>query len=349
MLELFGQSLVEEERTMEYRPLGRTGVMVSPLCLGTMNFGGPTDEAEAIRITARALDAGFNFIDTANVYTGGESERITGKAIRESGRRDDIVLATKVYSPVGKGPNDRGGSRYHIIKACEDSLQRLGTDHIDLYQLHRPDLDVSQDETLRAFDDLIRSGKVRYVGASTHPAWKVMEALALSEKFSLHRYVSEQPPYNLLDRRIENELIPLCLEHNLAVLPWSPVAGGILTGRYQSNDKSPDGSRAALWGKRFATRVTDSGLEVAMEVAKLADERQLSASQLALLWVKDQPAVTSPIYGPRTMAHIEEAIGVLDLSLADEDRPIFDALVPPGNAVADFHDSNNWYKGRLVI
>jgi aryl-alcohol dehydrogenase-like predicted oxidoreductase len=333
---------------MDYRPLGRTGVMVSPLCLGTMNFGGPTPEADALRITARALEAGINFIDTANVYTGGESERITGKAIRESGRRDQIVLATKVFVPVGAGPNDGGGSRLHIIKACEDSLRRLGLDHIDLYQLHRPALNVAHDETLRAFDDLVRSGKVRYIGASTHPAWKVMEALALSEKFGLHRYVSEQPPYNLLDRRIENELIPLCQAYDLAVLPWSPVAGGILTGRYQLEDKAPDGSRAALWGKRFETRVTDAGLAVAVEMARLAAERQMTASALALLWVKDQPAVTAPIYGPRTMEHMEDAIPVLDMQLADEDRDLFDQLVPPGNAVADFHDSNNWYRGRLV-
>ena len=332
---------------MEYRSLGRTGVKVSPLCLGTMNFGGPTSETDSIAIIARALDAGINFIDTANVYTGGESERITGKAIRESHRRDQIVLATKVYSPVGQGPNDRGGSRHHIIKACEDSLRRLGLEHIDLYQLHRPALDVAQDETLRAFDDLIRSGKVRYIGASTHPAWKVMEALALSEKFGLHRYVSEQPPYNLLDRRIENELIPLCQTYDLALLPWSPVAGGILTGRYQHADKEPEGSRAALWGRRFATRVTDAGLAVAAELAKLAEQRQLSPSQLALLWVKDQPAVTSPIYGPRTMGHLEDALPVLEMNLTSEDRALCDELVPPGNAVSDFHDSNNWFKGRL--
>jgi len=333
---------------MEYRLLGRTGVRVSPICLGTMNFGGPTPEREAIDIIARALDGGINFVDSANVYTGGESERITGKALRESGRRDQVVLATKVFSPVGRDVNERGGSRHHIVKACEDSLQRLGLDHIDLYQLHRPALEVAQDETLRAFDDLVRSGKVRYIGASTHPAWKVMEALALSEKYSLNRYVSEQPPYNLLDRRIENELIPLCQAYNLAVLPWSPVAGGILTGRYRLDDKAPEGSRAASWGRRFATRVTDEGLAVAAEVAKLARERGMTASQLALLWVKDQPAVTSPIYGPRTMAHLEDALPVLDLNLAEEDRAVFDALVPPGNAVADFHDSNNWYKGRIV-
>lgn len=333
---------------MEYRALGRTGVMVSPICLGTMNFGGPTPEQEAMDIIAAALDAGINFVDTANVYTGGESERITGKALRESGRRDQVVLATKVFSPVGRGVNERGGSRYHIIKACEDSLTRVGVDHIDLYQLHRPALNVAQDETLRAFDDLIRAGKVRYIGASTHPAWKVMEALALSEKFSLHRYVSEQPPYNLLDRRIENELIPLCQAHDLAVLPWSPVAGGILTGRYSMDDKAPQGSRADTWGNRFATRVTDQGLEVAARVGELAAERGMTAAQLALMWVKDQPAVTSPIYGPRTMAHVQDAIPVLDMELDDADRAVFDELVPPGNAVADFHDSNNWYKGRLV-
>ena len=187
---------------MQYRQLGRTGVFVSPLCLGTMNFGGPTAEDEAIEIIRRALDAGINFIDTANVYNAGESERIVGKALEQAGGRERIVLATKVYSPMGKDLNERGGSRFHIIQACEDSLARLGVDHIDLYQLHRPALNIPQDETLRAFDDLIRAGKVRYIGCSTFPAWAVMEALSISEKYSLHRYVSEQPPYNLLDRRI---------------------------------------------------------------------------------------------------------------------------------------------------
>ncbi len=333
---------------MNYRQLGRTGVMVSPICLGTMNFGGPTDEAESIRIIDAALDGGINFIDTANVYTGGRSEAIVGKALTAGGKRDQVVLATKVFSPVGAGPNDRGGSRFHIVQACEDSLKRLQTDHIDLYQLHRPALNIPQDETLRAFDDLVRAGKVRYVGASTHPAWAVMEALATSERYSLVRYVSEQPPYNLLDRRIENELLPLCERYNLAVLPWSPVAGGILAGRYAPDATKPEGSRAQLWGARFETRVTARGLEVAAEVARMAAERNLGTSQLALLWVKDQPQVTAPIYGPRTMAHIEDALPVLDMRLDDADRPLFDALVHPGNAVADFHDSNNWYKGRVV-
>jgi aryl-alcohol dehydrogenase-like predicted oxidoreductase len=333
---------------MNYRNLGRTGLQVSPLCLGTMNFGGPTEEAECVQIVHAAVDAGVNFIDTADVYNRGVSEEIVGRAIAASGKRDQLVLATKVYSPMSADPNDRGGSRDHIVKSCEASLRRLGVEWIDLYQLHRPDLDVPQDETLRAFDDLIRAGKVRYIGCSTHPAWKVMEALATSERCNLHRYVSEQPPYNLLDRRIENELIPLCESYQLAVLPWSPVAGGVLTGRYTADAKKPDGSRAHRWGARFETRVTDRGLEVADAVAQMAAERGMSTAQLALLWVKDQPAVTAPIYGPRTLEHLSDALPVLEMSLADEDRPLFDALVPPGNAVADFHDSNNWMKGRLV-
>jgi aryl-alcohol dehydrogenase-like predicted oxidoreductase len=341
-------SPIEGKRNMNYRPLGRTGIQVSPLCLGTMNFGGPTDEGESIEIVQTAVDAGINFIDTANVYSRGVSEEIVGKALAAIGQRDRLVLATKVYNPMSEDPNDRGGSRDHIVKSCEASLRRLGVDWIDLYQLHRPDLDVPQDETLRAFDDLISAGKVRYIGCSTHPAWKVMEALAVSERCNLHRYVSEQPPYNLLDRRIENELIPLCEDHQLAVLPWSPVAGGMLTGRYAADARKPTGSRADLWGARFATRVTDRGLEVAEQVARMADERGMSCAQLALLWVKDQPAVTAPIYGPRTIEHLRDALPVLDMSLADADRPLFDALVPPGNAVADFHDSNNWMKGRLV-
>ena len=238
---------------MEYRTLGRTGVQVSPLCLGAMNFGGPAGEDESIAIINRALDGGINFIDTANVYNGGESERIVGKALKENGRRDHVVLATKVHGVVGPGPNDQGDSRYHIIRACEDSLRRLQTDHIDLYQLHRPPMRNPQDETLRAFDDLVRAGKVVYVGCSTHPAWMVMEALAISERQNLVRYISEQPPYNLLDRRIENELIPLCQKYGLGILPWSPLAGGILAGRYPVGRYSA-GRLARRTGRRCVQR-----------------------------------------------------------------------------------------------
>jgi aryl-alcohol dehydrogenase-like predicted oxidoreductase len=332
---------------MEYRTLGRTGVKVSPLCLGAMNFPEPSGEKESIEIINRALDGGINFIDTANVYNGGESEKIVGKTLKKNGRRHEVVLATKVYGTMGEGPNDGGVSRYHIIQSCEDSLRRLKTDHIDLYQLHRPGLTVPQDETLRAFDDLVRAGKVRYIGCSTHPAWMVMEALAISEKHNLARYVSEQPPYNLLDRRIENELVPLAQKYEMALLPWSPLAGGILAGRYNDPKNFPEGSRASK-GEWFARRVNRAGIEVAQKLEKMADERGLTITQLALLWVKDQPGVTSPIIGPRTMQHLEDALGIMDKSLDEADIPLFDELVHPGNALADFHNSNDWYKGRVL-
>ncbi len=334
---------------MEYRKLGRSGVLVSPLCLGTMNFGGSTDEANSFEIMQKAVDAGINFFDTANVYTKGESERITGKFLKENNLRERVVLATKVFSRVGDLPNEAGGTRYHLIKACEDSLQRLQTDHIDLYQLHRPPMTHSQEETLRAFDDLIRAGKVRYIGCSTHPAWMVMESISISERYGLNRYISEQPPYNLLDRRIENELVPLCQKYDLAILPWSPLAMGILAGRYSQVDNYPEDSRARLWdSSAVKARITPSGIAVGQAVAGMAQERGLTASQMSLLWTKDQPGITAPIIGPRTLAHLEDALGILDKTLDDADRPLFDELVHPGNAVADFHNSNDWMKARIL-
>jgi len=334
---------------MEYRRLGRSGVLVSPICLGTMNFGGATNESDSFAIMQKAVEGGINFFDTANVYTKGESERITGKFLKEKNLRDKIVLATKVFSRVGELPNDGGGTRYHIIKACEDSLQRLQTDHIDLYQLHRPPMTYPQEETLRAFDDLIRAGKVRYVGCSTHPAWMVMEALAISERYGLNRYVSEQPPYNLLDRRIENELIPLCQKYDLAILPWSPLAMGILAGRYPEATSFPEDSRAKLWDNNMVrARITQRGIDVGKAVSKLAQERGLTASQLSLLWTKDQPGVTAPIIGPRTLGHLEDALVILDKTFDAADRPLFDELVHPGTAVSDFHNSNEWMKARIT-
>lgn len=334
---------------MEYRKLGRSGVLVSPLCLGTMNFGGPTNEEGSFEIMQKAVDGGINFFDTANVYNKGESERITGGFLKENNLREQVFLATKANGRMGDGPNDAGASRYHIIKACEDSLKRLQTDHIDLYQLHRPPLTHPQDETLRAFDDLIRAGKVRYIGCSTHPAWMVMEALSLSERYGLNRYISEQPPYNLLDRRIENELIPLCQKYELAIIPWSPLAMGILAGRYPKTDEYPGDSRAHLWDSSMVrARVTQRGIDVGKVVDKMAKERGMTASQLSLLWVKDQPGITSPIIGPRTLAHLEDALGIIDKTLDDADRPLFDELVHPGTAVADFHNSNDWMKARIL-
>ncbi len=333
---------------MEYRKLGRSGVLVSPLCLGAMNFGGPTSEADSFAIMQKAVEAGINFFDTANVYNKGESERIVGKFLKENNLREQIVLATKVNGRMGDLPNEGGASRYHIIKACEDSLRRLQTDHIDLYQLHRPPTH-PQEETLRAFDDLIHTGKVRYIGCSTHPAWMVMEALSLSERYGLNRYVSEQPPYNLLDRRIENELVPLCQKYDLAILPWSPLAMGILAGRYSQPDDYPEDSRARLWdSSAMKARITQRGIDAGKAVARMAQERGLTVSQLSLLWTKDQPGVTAPIIGPRTLAHLEDALGTLDKTLDDADRPLFDELVHPGNAVADFHNSNDWMKARIL-
>lgn len=334
---------------MDYRRLGRSGVLVSPICLGTMNFGGPTNEADSFAIMQKAVDGGINFFDTANVYTKGESERITGKFLKDNHLRDRVVLATKVFSRVGDQPNDAGGTRFHIIKACEDSLQRLQTDHIDLYQLHRPPLTYPQEETLRAFDDLIRAGKVRYIGCSTHPAWMVMEALSISERYGLNRYISEQPPYNLLDRRIENELVPLCQKYDLAIIPWSPLAMGILAGRYPQTGTFPEDSRAQLWDNNMVkVRITQRGLDVGKAVSDMAQERGLTASQLGLLWAKDQPGITSPIIGPRTLAHLEDALTVLDKKFDDADRPLFDGLVHPGTAVSDFHNSNEWMKARIL-
>lgn len=334
---------------MEYRKLGRSGVLVSPLCLGTMNFGGPTNEEDSFEIMRKAVDGGINFFDTANVYNKGESERIIGKFLKENDLREQVFLATKANGRMGDGPNDAGASRYHIIKACEDSLRRLQTDHIDLYQLHRPPLTHPQDETLRAFDDLIRAGKVRYIGCSTHPAWMVMEALSFSERYGLNRYISEQPPYNLLDRRIENELIPLCQKYELAIIPWSPLAMGILAGRYPKTDEYPGDSRAHLWDSSMVrARVTQRGIDVGKAVANMAQERGMTASQLSLLWVKDQPGITSPIIGPRTLAHLEDTLGIIDKTLDDADRPLFDELVHPGTAVADFHNSNDWMKARIL-
>ena len=334
---------------MEYRKLGRSGVLVSPLCLGTMNFGGSTNEADSFAIMQKAVEGGINFFDSANVYNQGESERITGRFLQENNLRDRIVLATKVFSRVGDLPNEGGGTRYHIVKACEDSLRRLQTDRIDLYQLHRPPLAHPQEETLRAFDDLIHAGKVLYIGASTHPAWMVMEALSLSERYGLNRYISEQPPYNLLDRRIENELVPLAQKYDLAIIPWSPLAMGMLAGRYTQTEQYPEGSRAHRWNNDVVRgRITERGLEVGQAVSQMAQERGLTASQLSLLWIKDQPGITAPIIGPRTLAHLEDALGILDKTLDEADRPLFDALVHPGNAVADFHNSNDWMKARVL-
>jgi 1-deoxyxylulose-5-phosphate synthase len=328
---------------MSYRLLGRTGVRVSPLCLGTLNFGGPTPDAEAARIVDAALDAGITFIDTADVYHGGASETVVGKML--AGRRQRVVLATKVHGRTGDGPNDAGNSRLHILQACDASLRRLQTDYIDLYQVHRPSPEIPIDETLGALTDLVRAGKVRYVGCSTHPAWMVMEALAVSARDGFVRYVSEQPPYNLLDRRIENELLPLAERHGLAILPWAPLAQGVLAGRYESIEAPPPDSRAAVQPDSiYSRRVTAKGIEAGRAFAALARAEGLTPGQLALLWCKDQPGITSPIVGPRTIEQLRDVLPVLEMALTEVQRAACDAINPPGTALVNFHNTAGWMK-----
>ncbi len=332
---------------MEYRSLGRTGMMVSPICVGTFNFGGPTAADEAFRIIARAIDAGINFFDTGGNYQQGQSEQILGRAIAKLNARHDVIIATKVHYPIGPGPNDHGNSRFHIIRACEASLKRLGVDHIDLYQIHRPSFVIPVDETLGALTDLIRQGKVRYIGCSTHPAWKVVEALNVSEANHFARYISEQPPYNLLDRRIENELVPMCRQYGLAIIPYAPLAQGVLAGRYVDVNQLPADSRAARMGDIYADRVNARGIEVGVRLAELARQHAITPAQLALLWVKDQPGITAPIVGPRTLEHLEAVLPTIDMRLSAVVANACDRLVPPGTAVTDFHNASGWHKGVI--
>jgi len=316
--------------------------------LGGDNFLNPISEEESMRMIDRALDGGINLIDTSNSYMKGQSERLIGQALKANGRRQQTIIATKVHYPTGPGPNDRGNSRLHIMRACEASLRRLGTDYIDLYQTHRPSFDIPLEETLGALTDLVQQGKVRYIGSSTAPAWHVMEALMVSELKGLARFASEQPPYNLLDRRIENELVPMCQRHGLGIISWSPLAMGLLAGRYSNAKQPPSDSRAARRGGIYAERVTPPGIEVGDKFVKLAQEYGIDPAQLAILWVKDQPCITAPIIGPRTMAQLENLLPVMEMTLTDEMRAACDALVPPGSAVSNFHNSAPWMKMKLM-
>ncbi len=332
---------------MDYRHLGRTGVQLAPLALGTDNILNPTPEDESVRMILTALDAGITMIDTANSYGQGASERVIGQTLADNGRRDEAFIATKVHYPMGPGPNDRGNSRLHIMKACEDSLRRLQTDHIDLYQLHRPDFATPLDETLGALTDLVRQGKVRYVGSSTSPAWRIVEGVLLAEMKGLVRFASEQPPYNLLDRRIENETVPAALAYGLSLFPWSPLAMGVLAGRYANDNIRVDGSRAALRGGIYAERVSQAAVEAGNAFVEVARQAGMDPAHLAITWVKDQPGVTAPLIGPRTVAQLEHLLPVLHMSLDADVAAACDAICPPGSAIADFHNSAPWMKMTL--
>ena len=333
---------------MEYRRLGSSGVLVSPLALGTDNLANPTPREESIRMIHAAIDGGINLIDTSNSYAAGDSERIIGEALAQNGRRDEVLIATKVHYPTGPGPNDRGNGRLHIMRACDESLRRLGVDHIDLYQLHRPDFDTPIEETLGALDDLVHAGKVRYIGSSTAPAWHVVEAVLTSERLGLARFISEQSPYNLLDRRLENEMVPACLRHGLGVLAWSPLAMGMLAGRYADGAPPPDDSRVANRGGIYAERVTEAGVAIGNRFARLARDHGSDPAQLAMCFVKDQPGITAPIIGPKNVAQLEGLLPVLDMKLSDEMRAACDALVTPGSVVASFFNSAPWMRWKHV-
>jgi aryl-alcohol dehydrogenase-like predicted oxidoreductase len=318
---------------MEYRPLGATGVQVSPLCLGAMMFGawGNPDHDESIRIIHAALDAGINFVDTADVYSRGESEEIVGKALA-GGRRDDVVLATKFHGPMGDDPNERGNSRRWIMREIDASLRRLGTDWIDLYQVHRFDEGTDLDETLGALTDLVRAGKIRYLGSSTFPAHLIVEAQWVAERRGRERFVCEQPPYSMLVRGIEAEVLPVCERYRMAVIPWSPLAGGWLSGRYRKGAEPPASTRAGRIPCRYDLSLPENQrkLDAAERLAQLAEEAGLTLIELAIAFVLRHPAVTAPIIGPRTMEQLESQLPALDVSLDDELLDRIDEIVPPG-------------------
>lgn len=334
---------------MEFRPLGRTGVQVSKLCLGTMMFGdwGTKDHDESIRIIQRALDAGINFVDTADVYSQGESEVIVGKAL--AGRRDDVVLASKFFMPFDDDPNHRGGSRRWITKSVENSLRRLGTDYLDLYQIHRWDPAVDLDETLGALTDLVRSGKVRYIGHSTFPASTIVEAQWVAERRGRERFVTEQPPYNILVRNIENEVLPVAQRFGMGVIPYSPLAGGWLSGRYRAESQdgpmSPARQRLA---NRFDLSLPENQrkLDAAERLAQLAEEAGLTLIQLAIAFVLRHPAITAPIIGPRTREHLESQLAAADVVLSDDVLDRIDEIVPPGLTINPAE--NGWVSPALA-
>jgi aryl-alcohol dehydrogenase-like predicted oxidoreductase len=321
---------------MEHRPLGRTGVSVSKLCLGAMMFGawGNPDHDESVRIIHAALDAGINFIDTADVYAQGESEEIVGKALA-GGKRDDVVLATKFYNPMGDDPNRRGASRRWIMRAVEDSLRRLDTEWIDLYQVHRFDENTDIDEMLGALTDLVHQGKVRHIGHSTFPGSRIVEAQWVARDRNLQRFVTEQPPYSILVRAIENDVLPTCQRHGMAVIPYSPLTGGWLSGRWRKAGGQQGSSRAERLPERFdlANPANQRKLDAVEELAQLADQSGMTLIQLAIGFVLSHPAITSPLIGPRTMEQLESQLAAADTVLDAAILDRIDEINPPGTTI----------------
>jgi aryl-alcohol dehydrogenase-like predicted oxidoreductase len=314
---------------MKHRTLGRTGIKVSPYCLGAMMFGaiGNPDHDDSVRIIHKALDAGINFVDTADAYSRGESEEIVGKALK--GRRDDVVLATKAHLPMGDDPNQRGNSRRWLVRALEDSLRRLGTDHVDLFQIHRPAPDTDVEETLSALTDLVRAGKVRAIGTSSFPASDIVEAQWVAERRGLMRFRSEQPTYSVLNRGIEREVLPVCERYGMGALVYSPLAGGLLTGRYRK-DRQADSHRATFGFKHLSD---ERRLDTVEQLIPLAEKAGMPLTHLAMAFAIAHPGVTSAIIGPRTMAHLDDLLAGAETTLTDEILDQIDAIVPPGTDI----------------
>ena len=312
---------------MQYRTLGRTGIKVSPYCLGAMMFGklGNPDHDDAIRTIHKALDSGINFVDTADRYSAGESEEIVGKALQ--GRRDKIVLTTKFYGPMGTDPNQQGASRRWIIEEVENSLRRLQTDYIDLYLIHRPTPDTDIEETLSAMTDLMRAGKVRAIGSSTFPVSEIVEAQWVAEKRGLARFRAEQPPYSILDRGIERDMLPTAQRYGMGVMVWSPLSKGLLTGRYRKDQPLPDSLRVKFMPKQMSNQ---RSLDVVEQLIPLAAEAGMSLTHMAMAFVMAHPGVTSAILGPRTMAQLDDLLAGAELRLSDEILDRIDEIAPPG-------------------
>lgn len=337
---------MQEQNIMDYRQLGRCGMRVSPICLGTMMFGGQTSEADSIRIIHRAIDEGINFIDTANMYNVGESEVVVGKAIAD--RRDSVVLATKGRQRMGEGPNDWGSSRVHLMRELDNSLKRLNVECIDLYYQHAPDETTPIEESLRALDDMIKSGKVRYIACSNFRAWQLCEALWTSDRLNLNHFVCVQPLYNIVNRDIEVELLPLCREHGIGVVSYSPLARGILTGKYRPGEPYPEGSRAARNDPRMRqAELREASIEISQRLVTHCQSKGCTPSQFALAWCLANRIVTSVIIGPKTETQFDDNLASLNVEITADDESFVDELVPPGeHSGKGFQDSAYPITGR---
>jgi aryl-alcohol dehydrogenase-like predicted oxidoreductase len=319
---------------MEYIKFGNTGMTVSRLCLGTMTYGKPTDrwpwaldEAQSRPFIKKALELGFNFFDTADVYTAGASEEVVGKALRDFAKRDEVVLATKVFNPMGPGPNDKGLSRKHILSAIDASLKRLGTDYVDLYQIHRWDYDTPIEETMEALHDVVKAGKARYIGASSMYSWQFAKAQYTADMHGWTRFVSMQPHYNLIYREEEREMLPFCVDQKIAVIPWSPLARGLLTGKRSKERNETERAKTDAFGKTLYN--ADSDFEIVQRLTEIAEQKGLPNAQVALAWMLSKPAITSPIIGASKPGHLEDAVAALSVKLSDAEIQKLEELYRP--------------------